>query len=80
MRAHFFLVWTRIALRHATTARVAAEEAERAGPQGEGFGSALERELNEALVAICAASFAFDALYGELKPIVVSLMGARGRE
>jgi hypothetical protein len=67
---HMALHWARIAIRNAELARrarVALTDA-----QSRGTPLPMDTELQPALVAVSAAAHALDALYAELKPLVVS--------
>jgi hypothetical protein len=71
IRSHLWLTWTEIAVEHEANARDWREQAVshrqgNASVQGE----ALGHEFRAALVSVCAAAFAIDALYGAVKPLI----------
>jgi hypothetical protein len=61
MRTHLWISWARIAIQHETMAKEARQELEQAAPENRD-GYMLQREADAALVAICAAAFALEAL------------------
>lgn len=69
MRAHRWISWTRIAIQHETMAKAARQGLEQAAPENRD-GYMLQQEADAALVAICAAAFALEALTRELDDLV----------
>lgn len=69
MRTHLWISWARIAIQHETMAKEAWQELEQAAPENRD-GYMLQREADAALVAICAAAFALEALTRELDDLV----------
>jgi hypothetical protein len=69
MRTHLWISWARIALQHETMTTAAREELEQAAPENRN-GYMLQNEADAALVAICAAAFALEALSRELDELV----------
>jgi len=69
MRTHLWLSWNRIAIDHELLAKAAREELELAAAENRD-GLMLQREADAALVAICAAAFALEALTRELDDLI----------
>jgi hypothetical protein len=64
---HMWMHWLEIACRAEHEADEARARCLAIGPADAGFGEAMTQELQNAMLAICTASNAIDALYGELK-------------
>ena len=69
MRTHLWMSWARVALQHETMAKAARQELQQAEPESR-TGYMLQDEADAALVAICAAAFALEALTRELDEVV----------
>jgi hypothetical protein len=71
IRTHFWIAWAKVAIDHEAVARRERDAAEQVA-QSESHQRAvyLEREWHAAMVAVCAAAFAVDALYGAVCDLV----------
>jgi hypothetical protein len=69
MRTHLWMSWARIALQHETMTTAARQELEQAAPENRN-GYMLQNEADAALVTICAAAFALEALSRELDELL----------
>jgi hypothetical protein len=69
MRTHLWMSWARIALQHETMTTAARQELQQAAHENRN-GYMLQNEADAALVAICAAAFALEALSRELDELI----------
>ncbi len=69
---HMAIHWTQIAIVNAQAARRARQALADAHRRASPLEYALATELNASLIAISAAAHALDALFAELKPLVVT--------
>jgi hypothetical protein len=74
IRTHLWIAWAKVAIDHEAIARRERDAAEQVA-QSESHQPAvyLEREWHAAMVAVCAASFAVDALYGAVHDLAEAL-------
>ncbi len=69
---HMATHWAQIAIAHAHAARRARQALADAQHRGSPLEFALATEMHASLIAISAAAHALDALFAELKPLVVT--------
>jgi hypothetical protein len=79
IRTHLWLPWARIAMKHEAMAHDARHDAQRL-PAGGNPSPLLQQEADAALVCVCAAAFAIEAMYRRFLQQEFNLISKQDRE